>query len=47
MGKTLACTGKSPVTEESGAAVTLQTYIREMLGSNLNQDTGYSDRGLS
>jgi hypothetical protein len=30
----------------TGVAVTLWTYIREVLGSNPSRDTGYPDRGL-
>jgi hypothetical protein len=33
-------------TEQAGVAVTLQTCLQEVLGSNLGRDTGYADRLL-
>jgi hypothetical protein len=33
--------------EQTGVAVTIQNRIRGVLGSNLNRNTGYLDRGVS
>jgi hypothetical protein len=35
------------MTEEAGLGVKLKTCIQEVFGSNLGQDTGYSDGDLS